>query len=124
MSIPIRVDPSSTLPPYEQVAAEVDRLVAEGALSPGDRLPTVRALAADLDLATNTVAKAYRALESAGTVTTRGRAGTVVSDTTHAARARAAAAAGLLAVEARTAGLTDAEAVGLVRDALRGTGAP
>jgi DNA-binding transcriptional regulator YhcF (GntR family) len=51
-----------------------------GELGPGDRLPTVRALANELSLAPNTVAKAYRDLESAGYVEGRGRAGTFVVD--------------------------------------------
>lgn len=51
----------------------------DGRLAPGTRLPTVRALAADLDVAVNTVAKAFRRLEEARIVITRGRAGTVVA---------------------------------------------
>ena len=46
---------------------------------PGTKLPTVRALAADLGLATNTVARAYRELEALGVIETRGRAGSVVT---------------------------------------------
>ena len=48
-------------------------------LPPGTRLPTVRALAETLGVAANTVARAYRELEHAGVVTTRGRSGTVVN---------------------------------------------
>ncbi|SLM88178.1 Transcriptional regulator, GntR family [Brachybacterium nesterenkovii] len=51
----------------------------DGRLAPGTRLPTVRALAADLDVAVNTVAKAFRRLEEARIVITRGRAGTVIA---------------------------------------------
>ena len=47
---------------------------------PGTRLPTVRALAGDLELAPNTVAKAYRALEDQGLIVGRGRRGTFVTD--------------------------------------------
>ena len=49
-----------------------------GELLPGERLPTVRALAADAALAPNTVARAYRELEAAGYLEGRGRAGTFV----------------------------------------------
>jgi GntR family transcriptional regulator len=53
--------------------------VAAGLLRTGDRLPTVRALAARLGLATNTVARAYQELEADGLVSTRRRVGTVVT---------------------------------------------
>ena len=55
-------------------------MVAVARLEPGSRLPTVRALADQLELAPGTVARAYRELETEGTVTARGRAGTFVAD--------------------------------------------
>ena len=58
------IDPAASAPPFEQLRRQVTDAVAKGALAPGTRMPTVRALAAELDLAVNTVAKAYRALES------------------------------------------------------------
>jgi DNA-binding transcriptional regulator YhcF (GntR family) len=75
----IHLDPASDDAPYEQIRAQIAVQVAAGTLAPGTRLPTVRALAASLAVATNTVARAYRELEHAGVVTTRGRAGTVVN---------------------------------------------
>jgi GntR family transcriptional regulator len=54
--------------------------IQDGSFLPGDRLPTVRGLAADLGLAPNTVARAYRDLEAEGWAVGRGRAGTFVSD--------------------------------------------
>jgi DNA-binding transcriptional regulator YhcF (GntR family) len=68
--------------------------VRSGRLAPGARLPTVRALAGQLGLAVNTVARAYRELETAGIVETRGRSGTFVArtDPTDAAMAAAARA--------------------------------
>lgn len=60
------------------LAAEIARLVTEGTLAPGERLPTVRQMAADLGLSTGTVAAAWRALAQAGVVTSRGRSGTFV----------------------------------------------
>lgn len=62
-----------------QIFDAVARAVQDGTLPPGTRLPTVRALAADLDVAVNTVAKAFRRLEEARIVITRGRAGTVIA---------------------------------------------
>jgi DNA-binding transcriptional regulator YhcF (GntR family) len=55
-------------------------MVAVGRLEPGSRLPTVRELADQLELAPGTVARAYRELEHEGTATARGRAGTFVAD--------------------------------------------
>ena len=52
--------------------------MAQGDLAPGTRLPTVRQLAADLGLAANTVARAYRELEADGVIATYGRKGTFV----------------------------------------------
>lgn len=66
-------------PPYRQVADAIAGLIDRGRLLPGDRVPTVRALAGQLDLAPNTVARAYRDLEDHGWLEGRGRAGTFVT---------------------------------------------
>lgn len=87
----LQVDPGSAVPPYEQVRSQVAALVASGGLRPGDRLPAVRRLAGDLGLASGTVARAYRELEAAGVVETRGRNGTVVSATGDVTEQRAQA---------------------------------
>ena len=73
------LDPSSDRPPYEQLRVQIASRAASGELAPGTRLPTVRALAAELGLATNTVAKAYRALEDDGVLVGEGRRGTFVA---------------------------------------------
>jgi len=67
-------------PPYEQLRDGIQRQIERGTLLPGDRLPPVRACAQDLDLAPNTVARSYRALEEAGWLIGRGRAGTFVAE--------------------------------------------
>ncbi|MCA0331132.1 MAG: GntR family transcriptional regulator [Actinobacteria bacterium] len=76
----LTVDPSSAVPPYEQIRAQLEAMVASGTLEAGDRLPSIRQLAHDLGLATGTVARAYAELESAGLVVSRRRTGTVVAD--------------------------------------------
>ena len=76
----ITLDPSSPEPLSEQLAAAIADRIRRGSLAPGARLPTVRALAEDMGLAANTVAKAYRALEEAGLVQGRGRQGTFVTE--------------------------------------------
>lgn len=109
----ITIDATTTEAPYEQLRRQVAEQVADGTLAAGEHLPTVRGLAAELGLATNTVAKAYRALETDGVVETRGRAGTFVAsrrmDDETADRAAAAYAA-----LARRQGLSREEAVRLV----------
>ena len=116
------VDPASAEPPFEQVRAQLAGLITSGRLLPGDRLPTVRALAADLGLAVNTVARAYKELEASGLVETRRRAGTVVASGEHTADVAVAALAAKYALAARGAGLDDAAALDLVRSALHTTG--
>jgi GntR family transcriptional regulator len=75
------VDTSNPTPPYEQLRRQLAELIQSTALAPGDRLPPLRQLAADLGLAIGTVARAYRELESAGLVSSRRGGGTRVSAT-------------------------------------------
>jgi DNA-binding transcriptional regulator YhcF (GntR family) len=112
----ITIDPTAAEAPYDQVKAQFAHLVAEGVLAPGAKLPTVRQLAADLGLAPNTVARAYRELEAAGVVDTRGRAGTFVTGDARSRAARQAAAE--YAQASRALGLSPGEAVELVQRAL------
>ncbi|MGW0455374.1 GntR family transcriptional regulator [Gordonia sputi] len=74
----LAIDADSDRAPFEQLRLGVIDLVTRGELLVGERLPTVRALAADLDLAPNTVAKSYRELEAAGIIETRGRRGSFI----------------------------------------------
>jgi DNA-binding transcriptional regulator YhcF (GntR family) len=112
----ITLDPSSHVAPYEQIRSQLAEQVERRQLVAGTRLPTVRRLAADLGLATNTVARAYRELEAAGLVETRGRAGTFVSGSGVEQEARAAAAAYLERV--RSLGLDATDSVRLVQGLL------
>ncbi|MER7008977.1 GntR family transcriptional regulator [Dactylosporangium sp. NPDC000555] len=66
-------------PPYEQLRRQLIELVRFGVLAPGDRLPPLRQLAADLGLAVGTVARTYRELETAGIVVSRRGGGTRVA---------------------------------------------
>ncbi|CAM5657578.1 GntR family transcriptional regulator [Streptomyces aurantiogriseus] len=75
----VRVDTTSQAPPYEQIRAQLAALILTGRLTEGERLPTVRQLAADLGLAPGTVARAYRELEAAELIRTRRGAGTRVA---------------------------------------------
>lgn len=102
------LDPSSPEPPFEQLRAQVAGRVARGALPAGTKLPTVRALAELLGLATNTVARAYKELEADGVVVTEGRRGTFVAGSAVGSDVTAAAAE--YAVTARRQGLSLPEA--------------
>jgi DNA-binding transcriptional regulator YhcF (GntR family) len=117
MSSVISVDPHSPEPPFEQVRAGFERRIESGELAAGTRLPTVRGLADELGVAANTVARAYRELEQAGLIETRGRAGSFVAGAGVEREARAAAAA--YADRVRALGVDADEAVRLVRRALQ-----
>lgn len=117
MSI-VTVDPASDVAPFEQVRTQIARQVATGRLTAGQKLPTVRALAADLGLAVNTVARAYRELETDGVIATDGRRGTFVrSRTVEAGAGEVRRAAAAYATTARRAGVTLAEAGRLLEQA-------
>lgn len=111
------LDPASDRPPSEQLRVQIASRAASGDLAPGTRLPTVRALAEQLHLAVNTVAKAYRELEADGVVVTEGRRGTFVAGSAVAASGAAAEAAAAYVAAARRLGLGLVEATGLVERA-------
>ena len=70
------IDHSSGLPVWIQIKNRIAYLIGSGAFVPGDRLPTVRALAVDLDISYNTVNRAYMDLEREGYISTRKGRGT------------------------------------------------
>lgn len=116
--LPMHIDPDSAVPPFEQVRVQLAGQITDGTLPVGTRLPTVRALAGELGLAVNTVARAYRELETAGLVETGGRAGTVVSAAGSSARQRLHSAAQAFAEVAHELGADADQAVAVVRAAL------
>lgn len=116
----LAIDASAATPPYEQIRVQVRDAVAGGALAAGAKLPTVRALADELGLAVNTVARAYRELETDGIIETRGRAGSFVALQGDAGQQQAQVAAREFVERARRLGLDDARALDLVRAAQRG----
>jgi DNA-binding transcriptional regulator YhcF (GntR family) len=74
----LRVDSTRALPVYEQIREQVVRMVLAGTIEPGTRLPTIRQLANDLQLAKGTVAKAYALLEESKILETRGHRGSFI----------------------------------------------
>lgn len=118
----VTVDVLDPTPPYEQLRRQLADLVGSGVLGPGDRLPPVRQLAADLGLAVGTVARAYRELEAAGLVRTRRGGGTRVASTPPSTRTPHQAleeAARAYLERARVLGIGGDEAVDTVRRVAR-----
>jgi GntR family transcriptional regulator len=76
----IHISPRDGVPIYLQIVNQVKYLVASGRLAPGAEMPPIRTLAEQLTVNPNTVARAYRELETAGIVEKRRTAGTFVSD--------------------------------------------
>jgi len=76
----LHLSPRDGLPIYRQIVNQVKYLVAAGRLASGEELPPIRALAEQLIINPNTVARAYLELERSGLVTKRHGSGTYVSD--------------------------------------------
>jgi GntR family transcriptional regulator len=76
----LHVDPASSTPIWSQIEEGVRRLVAGGALPPGEAVPSVRDLARELRVNPATVSKAYQRLAEARILTVRRGEGTFVSD--------------------------------------------
>lgn len=112
------IDPQSSTPPFEQLRAQVIAAVRAGEMVAGDKLPTVRGLAADLGLAANTVARAYRELEQDQVIETRGRNGSFVSATGDATERHLQVAARGFADRAVQLGVAPDEALRVVSAAL------
>jgi DNA-binding transcriptional regulator YhcF (GntR family) len=123
MNITVRIDPDDPTPPYEQLRKQLAGYIIAGHLPAGERLAPVRQLAVDLDLATGTVARAYRELEAAGLVQGRRGGGTTVlprpqprSDARRRSEVRGLAEA--YVASARLVGATDAAILAAVEKAL------
>jgi GntR family transcriptional regulator len=76
----LQIDFRSGLPIYTQIVNQVQAQVAGGVLKPGDQLPTVRALAEELRVNFNTVARAYRILDEARIISTQQGRGTYITE--------------------------------------------
>ena len=114
----ITIDLESQTPLSDQIVRELRRAIAEATVVPGDELPPVRQLAADLGVNFNTVARAYRTLEASGLIrSARGR-GTRVASQLEAAhgdgRQRVLEAIRAALVDARLAGLDRTRAEALI----------
>lgn len=107
---------ASTVPSSEQLRLQILSLCEEETLQAGARLPAVREVAARLSVSPHTVAKAYKQLEAAGVVATRGRNGTVVRAKDERS-AKLEAAAATFAAQAKGQGAPLDEALRLLSTA-------
>lgn len=114
----VQVDAGSPVPPFEQVRSSLAEQINDGRLAVGTKLPTVRRLAVDVGIAPNTIARAYRELEEAGLIETRGRAGSFVASSGDESRRLARDAAATYAATCRSLGLSPTEALAIARAAL------
>jgi GntR family transcriptional regulator len=111
----IKPNPALGVPIYLQLVEQVKHAIETGALRPGDQLPSIRPLAEDLVINANTVAKAYRELESEGVVELRQGAGAFIAKSASARRGgseRVRAAQPLVTAtveQLRSRGLSDEE---------------
>jgi GntR family transcriptional regulator len=76
----MKLDPTSYIPIFEQIKEEIKKGISLRVLKPNESLPTIRDLAQELLLNPNTVARAYRELESEGFIYTRKGKGSYVTD--------------------------------------------
>jgi len=111
-----RVDPSSSIPLFEQLAAGMRAVIASGDVGPGQRLPAARAVARELGVNMHTVLRAYAELREDGLVDVRRGRGAVVRSDGAAGRAAIRSLAEALTVEARRQGLSRSELHGLIEE--------
>jgi GntR family transcriptional regulator len=119
----IKVDPASSVPVYAEFVSQVKHAVAAGLLRPGDYLPSLRDAALSVRVNPNTVAKAYRELETQGVIRTDHGRGSIITDTGSDAtsvyrHAELARLAGQLAVEGYHLGASPAEIAAALQSAL------
>jgi GntR family transcriptional regulator len=113
-----RMNRESAVPLFEQLRLRIIEAADAGELPVGTKLPPVRRLADHLGVVPNTVARAYRELETAGRVETHGRAGTVISAGAGKARQQLADAAEAFAQAVHGQGIGAKESLAAAKAAL------
>jgi DNA-binding transcriptional regulator YhcF (GntR family) len=111
----VRIDPSSTVPLFEQVATSIRRALAGGSPAQGEQLPPARELATSLDINVHTVLRAYALLRDEGLIDLRRRRGAVVLGGAPP-RARLAELVTELVDEAKRAGVGPDELTGVIKE--------
>ena len=122
-SLTFTLNPGSGVPPYLQVVQQVQQALRMGHVQPGDKLPTVKQVVAELAINPNTVFKAYRELENLGLVEGRQGVGTFVlrrpQGPPPSTQARLARSLERWITSAHSEGLDDAAIEALVRSVLQ-----
>jgi GntR family transcriptional regulator len=108
------VDPASSAPLHEQVAASVRREMAAGRLVRGERLPSAKEVAGLLDINLHTVLRAYQTLRDEGLIDLRRGRGAVVTATDPKGQARLQTLVADLVTEARRVGAARADLIQLI----------
>ncbi|MEU2649404.1 GntR family transcriptional regulator [Streptomyces albidoflavus] len=115
----LHIDPGSSVPLGDQVAAAARAAIASGGFAAGDRLPAARTLADSLGVNVHTVLRGYQQLRDEGLIELRRGRGAVVTRTdTVSSRAALLPHARTLVAEARSLGLDEKEILALVRETL------
>lgn len=109
----IKIDQASKTAPYRQIYDQLAAQIHSGELLAGQKLPSIRQLASELQMSPRTVARAYKELDTAGLVKSESRLGTRVVGS-HAANSKTAATAATFVSAARQAGLDLEEATAMV----------
>lgn len=76
----LKIRLNSPIPIYEQLVNSIQEMLVNKELKPGDELPSIRSLAGQLEVANNTVARAYQELERKGMIVSNGRKGTFIKE--------------------------------------------
>ena len=117
----IQLDFNSEVPIYRQIRDQIVRGIAEGALQPGERLPSVRALADEAGINMMTVSKSYQLLKQEGYITLGRRSGAAVAQTQPKVLAeKTMADLARVASEVRAAGWSEEEFADLCRRVFQG----
>jgi GntR family transcriptional regulator len=122
-SISFQLNQTSGIPAYLQIMQQVEQALRMGTLRPGDQLPTVKQVVAEVTVNPNTETKAYRELEHAGLVEGRQGVGTFVVRRPHGPppeeQMRVARGLGRWIETARAAGLDEQAMEAMLRSLLR-----
>jgi len=122
-TVTFTLNPGSGVPSYLQIVQQVEQALRLGHLQPGDQLPTVKQVVAEVAINPNTVLKAYRELENLGLVEGRQGVGTFVLRRPYgpppSTQARLARSLDRWITSARNEGLDDAAIEALVRSLLQ-----
>ena len=119
----IIIDHNSRTPVYEQIKVQILSLITTGVLTPGDKLPSLRTLAAELSLNFNTIKKVFAQLEADGVIVTVQGKGCFVADTARDNRAvldRAEAALKEAVAVARASGVSKERAEAILAEVFKG----